>query len=75
MHIGRVELCNNNGVGPGRVGNAQPKDTVFKAGSGVNGRKPVKALVSLLVGIAISPVNNLLSWNGLFPNKGKVTAR
>lgn len=73
MHVGCIELCNNDRIRPGRVGNAQTKNTVFKTGGTVNGREPVKTLVALLVGVAITPVNYLLGRDGLFPYEGKVT--
>ena len=73
MHVSRVELCNNNGVGPGGVGDAQTEDTVLKPCSGIDGGEPVKRLVPLLVRIAITPVDNLLGWDCFLPYKGEVT--
>ena len=67
MHVGRVELGHYHGVGPGRIGHAQTQYAVLETGPGVNGGEPVKALVSLLVRVAITPVDNLLSWDGFLP--------
>ena len=72
MHVSRVELCNNNGVGPGRVGHAQPENTVLETSTGIDSGEPVKRLVPLLVRIAITPVDNLLSGNCLLPYEGEV---
>jgi hypothetical protein len=62
VHIRRVELGHYNGVGPGRVGDGQPEDAIFKTGPGVDRGKPVKRLVPLLVGIAVSPVDRLFLY-------------
>ena len=67
MHVSGVDLCHHDRVCPGRIGDAQTQYAILKAGPGVDGCKPVKALVSLLVRIAITPVDNLLSWDGLLP--------
>ena len=72
MHVSRIELCNDNGVCPGGVGDAQPEDPILKTCSGIDGGEPVKRLVPLLVRIAITPVDNLLSRYCLFPDEGEV---
>ena len=72
VHVGRVELGHHNGVCPGGVCNAQTKNAILKSGPGIDGRKPVEALVPLLVGVAISPVDNLLSRDCLLPYKGEI---
>ena len=73
MHVSRIELCNDNGVCPGRVGNAQAKNAILKTCAGVDGGEPVERLVPLLVRIAITPVDNLLGWDCLLPYESKVT--
>ena len=72
MHVSGIELCHYDRVSPGRIGNAQTQYAILKAGPGVDGREPVEALVSLLVRIAITPVDNLLCWNCLLPYEGKI---
>jgi hypothetical protein len=73
MHVGRIELGHHHGVRPGRVGHAEPEYAILKAGPCVDRREPVKTLVTLLVGIAVTPVDDLLGRYGLFPYKGEVT--
>ena len=72
MHVSRIELCNDNGVCPGGVGDAQPEDPILKTCAGIDGGKPVEGLVPLLVRIAITPVDNLLGWDCLLPYEGEV---
>ena len=72
MHIGGIELGHHYTVSPGRVGDAKTQDAILEAGPRVDRGKPVKRLVTLLVRIAVTPINNLLSWNCLFPYKGEV---
>ena len=72
VHVGRVELCHHNGVCPGRVGDAEAENAILETGPGVDGRKPVKTLVPLLVGIAVAPVDDLLGRYGLFPYEGEI---
>ena len=74
VHVGCIEFCNHYGVGPGRVSDTQTKNAVLETCSSVYGCEPVKALVPLLVGVAITPVNYLLGRDGLFPYEGEVTA-
>jgi len=74
VHVGRVELGHNHGVCPGGVRDAQPKYAILEARPGIDRGEPVKTLVPLLVGIAITPIDNLLGRDGLFPYKGEVTA-
>ena len=62
MHVGRIELGHHNAIRPGRVGHAEAQNAILKAGPGVDRGEPVKRLVSLLVGIAISPVDRLFLY-------------
>ena len=72
MHVRGIELCNNDRIGPGRVRNTQTKNAVLETCASVNCGEPVKRLVALLVGIAVTPVNYLLGRNGLLPYEGEV---
>ena len=74
MHVSRIELGYHYGVSPGRVGDAQPEYPILETCPCVDGGEPVKGLVPLLVGIAITPIDDLLGRDGLFPYKGEVTA-
>ena len=74
VHVGRVELGNDHGVGPSRVCNAPPEDAILEPGPGIDGCEPVEGLVPLLVGIAITPVDDLLGRDSLFPYKGEVAS-
>jgi len=69
VHVGGVELGHHNTICPGRVGDGQPEDAILETSACVDGRKPVKRLVALLVGIAVTPVDDLLSWDGFFPDQ------
>ena len=62
VHVGRVELGHHNAICPGRVGDGQPEDPILETGPGVDRREPIKRLVSLLVGVAVSPVNRLFLY-------------
>ena len=62
MHVGRVELGHHDGVGPGRIGDGQPEDTILETSAGVDRGEPVKRLVSLLIGIAVAPVDRLFLY-------------
>jgi hypothetical protein len=73
MHVGRVELGHHHRVCPGRVGNTKPEYAILETGPGVDRREPVKRLVSLLVGVTVAPVDNLLGRYGLFPYEGEIT--
>ena len=75
MHVSGIELGHHYRIGPGRVRDAQPEDSILKPGPGVDRGEPVERLVPLLVGIAITPIYNLLGRYGLLPDKRVVTSR
>jgi len=72
VHVSRVELGHHDAIGPGGVCNAKPENAVLEACGSVDGRPPVERLITLLVGVAVAPVDNLLSWDGLFPYEVEV---
>ena len=62
VHVGGIELCHYDGVGPGRVSDAQPQNAVFNIGPQISTGKPIEALVTLLVRIAVTPVDRGVSY-------------
>jgi len=62
VHVGRVELGHHHGVGPGRVRDAQPQYAILETSPGIDRGEPIEGLVSLLVGIAVTPVDRLFLY-------------
>jgi len=62
VHVGRVELGHHYRIGPGRVSDAKPEDAILETGSCVDRGEPIEGLVSLLIGIAVAPVDRLFLY-------------
>ena len=62
MHVGGIELGHHDAVGPGRIGDGESQNAVFNIGAQVGSREPIEALVTLLVRIAVTPVDRGVSY-------------
>ena len=62
MHVSGIELCHHDAVGPGRVGDGEPQNAVFNIGAQISRCKPIEALVTLLIWVAVTPVDRGVSY-------------
>ena len=62
MHVSGIELGHHDAVGPGRVGDGEPQNAVFNVCSKVSRCEPIEALVTLLIWVAVTPVDRGVSY-------------